>query len=79
MDAMLSETVAYWITKYFNKGLCYRDIQYVLKNEHSICLRLRNLQLQKKTITAYTQLLISYNDSFLDQDNFMASHDVVTL
>ena len=36
MDAMHSETVAYLITKYFNKGLCYRDIQYVLKHEHSI-------------------------------------------
>ena len=34
MDAMHSETVAYWITKYFNKGLCNRDIQYVLKHEH---------------------------------------------
>ena len=34
MDAMHSETVAYRITKYFNKGLRYRDIQYVLKHEH---------------------------------------------
>ena len=48
MDAMHSETVAYWITKYINKGLCYRDIQYVLKHEHSIRLRLRHLQLQRR-------------------------------
>ena len=45
---MHSETVAYWITKYFNKGLCYRDIQYVLKHKHSICFRLRHLQLQRR-------------------------------
>ena len=45
MDAMHSETVAYWITI---KGLCYRDIHYVLKHERSICLRLRHLQLQRR-------------------------------
>ena len=48
MDAMHFETVVYWITKYFNKGLCNRDIQYVLKHEHSTCLRLRHLQLQRR-------------------------------
>ena len=83
MDAMHSETVAYWITKFFNKGFCYRDIyiyiQYVLKHEHTICLRLRHLQLQRGNYLCVQQLLISYNDSFLEQDNFIASHDVVTL
>ena len=69
MDAMHSETVAYWIAKYFNKGLRYR--------ENIVCIDTRTFDLfmfetSRKSITVYTQLLISYKDSFLDQDNFMA-------
>ena len=33
MDAMHSKSVAYLITNYFVKGLCYGDIQYVLEHE----------------------------------------------
>ena len=48
MDAMHSETLAYWITKYIIKDYVTEIIQYVLKHEHSICLRLRHLQLKRR-------------------------------
>ena len=54
MDAMHSKTVAYWIAKYFNKGLRYR--------ENTVCIETRTFDLfMFKTSKIYQSVHASVN------------------